>query len=166
MSDASSQRLLETARTTIRSAEYGFFVTIGDSGTPNARIMQPYEPEEDFTIFFGASPRARKVRDLHRNPTATIAFFDPRETAYVTLQGTGEVVDDVSLRRKYWRVYWNDFYPGGPESDDYVLIKFIPRRIEMMNFAQKVMPQPYGLRPAILIREGPGWKELDVNQPY
>jgi hypothetical protein len=28
------------------------------------------------------------------------------------------------------------------------------------------MPQPYGLRPAILRREGKGWKELDVNQAY
>jgi general stress protein 26 len=166
MTESREQRLLETARSTIKNGEYCFFITQGESGSPNARLMQPYEPEADMTVWLGASPRARKIRDLRRNNEVTLAFFDPRETGYVTLQGTAEVVENLELRRKYWRVYWNDFYPGGPESDDYVLIKFTPNRIEMMNFAQKVMPQPYGLRPAILRREGKGWKELDVNQAY
>ena len=166
MAESREHHLLETARTTIKNAEYGFFVTAGESGPPNARLMQPYEPEKDLTIWLGASPRARKIRDLERDNRATLTFFDPTETGYVTLQGTAEVSTDLNLRKKHWRVYWNDFYPGGPESDDYVLIKFTPNRIELMNFAQKVMPQPYGLRPAILLLEGTSWKELDINQPY
>lgn len=158
MNEMTIEELLATARELIKTTEYGFFITEGKDGHPHARLMQPFSPENDFTIYFGASPRSRKVRQILRQPKTSLAFYNQQATAYVTLVGLGSVTENSALRQKYWRSNWNDLFPGGPESSDYVLIKFIPEKIEMMNFARQAMPQPYSLHPTILVRQGSLWK--------
>jgi general stress protein 26 len=164
MNTLTTEQLLDAARALIKSTEYCFFITERTDGHPHARLMQPYEPEGDFTIYLGASPRSRKVREVLKQPKASIAFYNQQETAYITLLGTASVVDDSALRQKYWRSNWNDLFPGGPESSEYVLIKFVPDRIEMMNYAHQAMPQPYTLHPTMLERRGTSWKvSMDVE---
>jgi len=46
-----AELLLETAKSSIRAAEYCFLITLGEAGEPNARLVQPFEPEEDMTIW-------------------------------------------------------------------------------------------------------------------
>ncbi len=165
MNKMTAEQLLDAARGLIKQTEYCFFVTQSGDGHPHARLMQPYDPEKDFTFYFGASPNSRKVRELHGQSKVSLAFFSAQETAYVTLLGTATTTDDPDLCRKYWRANWNDLFPGGPESSNYILIKFIPERIEMMNYAHQAMPQPYSLHPTILKREGEKWivaAEVDV----
>ena len=164
MNTLTKDQLLDVARTLIRTTEYCFFITEGGDRHPNARIMQPYEPEKDFTIYFGASPRSRKVREVRKQSNVTLAFYNQQETAYLTLLGTSSIVEDVATRRKYWRSNWNDLFPGGPESDDYVLIKFVPDKLEMMNYAHQAMPQPYSLHPTVLVRKADSWEiSMDVG---
>jgi general stress protein 26 len=158
MNTMTVDQLISAARKMAMDAEYCFFITVGAEGRPNARLMQPYDPESDFTIYFGASPRSRKVQDILKQPKVTIAFYNPQETAYLTIAGTATVIDDPAPRQKYWRSNWNDLFPGGPESSDYVLIKFISEKIEMMNYAHQAMPQPYSLHPTCLSKEGGRWK--------
>ena len=47
--------LLEVAKATIRATAYCFLITLGDTGQAHARLMQPFAPEEDLTIWFGTS---------------------------------------------------------------------------------------------------------------
>lgn len=158
LSEMSVEELLDAARATVTGAEYCFFVTTGTDGKPNARLMQPFEPEANLTMWFGASPDSRKIKDLAHSTQVALAFYDSAHTAYLTLSGTATVVTDLEQRQKYWRVFWNDIYPGGPEGDDYVLIKVVPDRLEMMNFTHKTMARPYGLSPTRLIYHKGAWK--------
>ncbi len=157
MNKLTADQLLAAARGLVKSTEYCFFITESPDGHPHARLMQPYEPETDLTVYFGASPRSRKVRELQRQAKVALAFYNQQETAYVTMLGEASTTEDPSLCRRYWRANWNDLFPGGPESADYVLIRFVPERIEMMNYAHQAMPQPYSLHPTILKREGKKW---------
>jgi general stress protein 26 len=161
LAEMTTDQLLDAARATIKGAEYCFFMTVGSDGKPNARLMQPFEPEPDLTMWFGASPDSRKIKDLGHSNQVTLAFYDSAATAYLTVGGTATVVHDVDLRQKYWRVFWNDIYPGGPEGDDYVLIKVVPDRLEMMNFTKKTMSRPYGLTPTRLVLERGSWKVFE-----
>jgi hypothetical protein len=45
--------------------------------------------------------------------------------------------------------------------DDYVLVKFIPRHIEIMHLVQGVAPEPFGLRPVVLTQTETGWVVAD-----
>jgi len=151
---------LEVARISIEAKDYCFFITLGESGCPNARLMQPFKPEQDFTIWFGTSPRSRKVRDIAADDLVVVSYQNTGEHAYVTLIGRVQVERDVDARRRYWRQEWARFWPGGPEDNDYVLIKFVPSRIELMNISRNVAPDPR-LQPAVLVREGNGWVVAD-----
>lgn len=166
MNTLTTDQLLAAVRELIKATEYCFFITESTDGHPHARLMQPYDPDNDLTMYFGASPRSRKVRELHRQKKVSLAFYNQQETAYVTLLGTATMTDDPTLCQRYWRANWNDLFPGGPEGSDYILIKFVPERIEMMNYAHQAMPQPYSLHPTILKREGQKWiigAEIEVH---
>ena len=151
---------LEVARITMEAKDYCFFVTLSESGHASARLMQPFKPEEDLTIWFGTSPRSRKVREIAANDHVTVTYENAGDHAYVTLRGQAQVERDLDARRKYWRQEWARFWPAGPGDEDYVLIKFIPSRIELMSIYRNVVPDPR-LQPAVLVREGDEWLAAD-----
>ena len=161
MGTISAELLLETAKSSIRSAEYCIFITLGEKGEANARLVQPFEPEPDMTIWFGTWSKSRKVREIQRDNRVTLAFHDREGTAYVTLLGSAQIESDTDLKRKYWREEWIGFIPQGPDGDDYVLVKFIPFRIELMSFGSGILPKPYGLKPAVVIRSEDLWVLAD-----
>ena len=156
-----AEQMLSIARAIMKEADYCFFMSHGESGEINARLMHPFEPDAEFNIWLGASPNSRKVRELGRQNKVTLTFLNPRSTAYVTLVGTAELDSTAELKRKYWRSYWSDMYPGGPDTNEYVLIKVTPGRIEFMNFANAALPQPYGLKPNGLQRNDRVWIEIE-----
>ena len=157
MRPITAELLLENAKSSMRSAEYCILITLGDSGEANARLVQPFEPEADMTIWVGTWSKSRKVREIQKDGRVTLAFHDKENTAYVTLLGSAQIENDINQKRKYWREEWLGFIPQGPDGDDYVLVKFIPLRIELMSFASGVLPKPYGLKPAAVVRSEDLW---------
>lgn len=155
------ERILELCRATIKTAHHCFMITQGEGGETHARLMQPFDPEEDLTIWFGASKSSRKVKEILLDNRVTLAFFDPHESAYVTLIGTGHLVADPAKKAAYWVSSWSEFFKGGHESEDYILVQFVPSRVEVMNFSQNITPEPYGLAPAVLVRKNGGWELVE-----
>jgi general stress protein 26 len=153
--------LLETAISSMKSAEYCFLITLGDKGEANARLVQPFEPEEDMTIWVGTWSKSRKVEEIQKDSRVTLAFHDKESTAYVTLLGSAQIERDIHQKKKYWRQEWIGFLPQGPEGDEYLLVKFIPFRIELMSFSRGILPQPYGLKPAVAVRSEDLWVVAD-----
>jgi general stress protein 26 len=139
-------------------------MTLGASGTIQARLMQPFDPEADLTIWFGTSPTARKVKAIQEQPQVSLGYADVQNGAYVTLTGCASIETDQAQRQQYWRETFAAFWPAGPASADYVLIKVVPTRIELMHIAQGVAPVPFGLRPVVLIRIDGAWVIAD-NDP-
>lgn len=161
MSVQHTEQMLLIVRWIMKEADYCFLMSHGDSGEINARLMHPFEPDAEFNVWLGASPNSRKVREILKQNNATLAFINPRSTAYVTMIGTAALDSNPDLKRKYWRAYWTDMYPGGPENDEYILIKVVPYRIEFMNFANAALPQPYGLKPNGLQRKDGIWAKVE-----
>jgi general stress protein 26 len=161
MRPITAELILETARSSMRSAEYCMLITLAEGGEANARLVQPFEPEPDMTIWVGTWSKSRKVREIRRDRRVTLAFYDKESTAYVSLLGLAQIESQVNKKRQYWREEWLGFIPQGPEGDDYVLVKFIPFRIELMSFGSGVLPKPYGLKPAVVVRSGESWALVD-----
>ena len=161
MSSPKAEELLRAARAVMKQADYCFFISHGKEGEIHSRLMHPFEPDDDFTIWLGASPDSRKAREIRTNNHTTLSYMNPRTTGYVTILGTATLEGSVDLRYKYWRAYWSDMYPGRPENMDYILIKVVPHRIEMMNFEESALPQPYGLKPVGLARKDTEWSLIE-----
>jgi general stress protein 26 len=154
-------RLLAVARNIAGEAELAFLSTMAENGAPRVRLMYPFSPEDDFRVRLGTSPRCRKIGDIRSHPRVTLAYALPSRGAYVTLSGEATTSHDPELRRRYWREAFERFWPDGPEGDDYMIVTVETDRIELMSDADHVTPEPYGLRPQVLVRGSRGWSSPD-----
>jgi general stress protein 26 len=93
----------------------------------------------------------------------TLAYFDSEEVAYVTLIGKAKVEKDIHKHWSKWGEKMRTFFPEGPESEDYVMIEFMPSRIEILSFTRDVLPESYVLKPDVLLRTDDGWVIEDTE---
>ncbi|HWP37439.1 MAG TPA: pyridoxamine 5'-phosphate oxidase family protein [Gemmatimonadales bacterium] len=143
----SDSAVLAAARGVMRTARYATMVTVGRDGHPQARIVDPFEPEGDMTIWVATNPATRKVRELERDPRVTLLYFDPADPGYVTLIGEAAVVNDRAERTKRWKPEWKPFYADENRGDDYVLIRVRPRRLEIVSTRHNLLNDPATWRP-------------------
>jgi len=152
------ESLLDICRTTMQNAKFCSVIT-RDQNRLNARILQPFDPELDWTIWFGTHPDSRKVSNIKNDPNLTLIYYDNQDIGYVTLLGTAQIFEDENLRQKYWNGNFRTYFPKGPD-EGYILIKFIPDQIELLSFGHKVTPEPFGLKPAVLTRTNNEWTQV------
>lgn len=129
--------LKEVAKEIIVNAKNCALITVDSSGVAHARTMDPFLPEEDFTIWFGTNPKSQKVRQIKQNPKVSLYYFDTKNTGYVTLQGNATIINNSKKKEKYWKQEWESFYQD--KTTDYVLIKFIPKRATIISEKHKTL---------------------------
>ena len=153
---------LQVMRNMFRRGEFGFLVTQGTNGWPSTRLVQPIidfksGQNDQFEIWISTNPNLRKAYEVKQNSRVTFAIEDRKQQANLVVYGEAAVVDTPQLKRRYWKSAWRLFFPDGPNSDEYVLIRIIPCRIELMNFGKNVVQEPFGLKPVRLEWREIGW---------
>lgn len=156
-----AEQALASAKRQIARSSYAFIVTNSDNeAAPDARLVEPIFDDQSFTFWVGTSPSSRKVKQVQANPQVTLAFSSTKDNSTLIVKATASIVDDVATRAKKWKPYWRLFFPEGPKADDYILIKLDAVELEVLDFSQNVVPEPFGLIPQKLIRVGNKW-EMD-----
>ena len=158
-----TDQLVAVAGSILDRADYGFLITPSHDG-PDARLVKHLMVDDGFVLWFGTSAYSRKAQRIGDGVPAAYAVEDKAEYAYVTLKGVAAVVSDIGERRRRWQDGLTTFFPDGPGSDDFTLIRLEPYRIELMSFAAKVHPPPLGLVPAVIIRDGDRWVETNAER--
>ncbi len=125
--------ILATAREMTGAARYAALITTDDDGHPAARIMDPFPPEDDFTIWLATNARSRKVEQIRRDSRVTLLYFDADDPGYVTFVGYAEIVDDPAVKARWWKPEWTAFYDDENRGDDYLLIRVRPVRLELVS---------------------------------
>ena len=151
----SADSYIQVARESMTEARHCFLITLDDLGQPQARLMDAFEPEADMTVWMATDANTRKVRQLRHDPRATLAYAIGGGNGYVTLVGRVRLVDDAEERGRRWKSGWEAFYPEGPTDSDYLLLKFTPSRIELMNVSSGIGAGPFS--PVILNRQEAKW---------
>ena len=101
--------------------------------------MDPFPPEDDFTVWLATHSGSRKVAQIRANPRVTLYYFHPRATGYVTLIGTAEPITDPREKARHWKQKWQEHYGDGHRGEDYLLLRVRPLRLEVLSY-------PHGLR--------------------
>lgn len=159
----STEDVLSIVRDMLHTTEYCFFITLNEFGGADARLMQPFPPQEDLTIWFATTPESRKVRHIQHNNRVTLTFLERSETAYVALAGVASVEDDPEECQQHRTTNWTAFFSDGPSSADYTLIKFVPQRIELMSLVRETATTPFGLLPITLMHTASGWQLVETT---
>lgn len=133
------------ARELIAGAAYGTLITLGQDGHPQARTVDNFPPEADFTVWIGTNPRTRKVAEIRRDPRVTLHWFDPKRLGYVTLIGRARLVNDSTEKARRWKPEWAGFYPD--RNRDYLLVEVRPLRLEVVSPSQGITGDSLTWRP-------------------
>ena len=129
----SEKNIIRIADSIIRSAYFSTLITLDKQEQPRARIVEPFLPEKEFVIWIGTNPKSRKVKQLMQNSKATLHYFDKSKLAYVSLMGNAFLVNKDSIKSVKFKKGWDKFYPN--RKNDYLLIKFIPETLEVINLS-------------------------------
>jgi len=151
------EEILRAARRVIEAAGLATLITLDCEGQPQARIMDAFPPEKDFTVWMATNRSTRKVGQIRSDPRTTLHYVDPAGASYVTLIGRSEVVEDPAARERHWKEEWAAFYEDGPWGEDFLLIRFRPLRLEIVSIEHGIAAEPRSWRPAIV--------EFDSGQP-
>jgi len=140
--------LLDVARGLVERAHFCALITIGPDGRAESRIVDPFAPEADWTVWIATKPVTRKVDQIRRDSRVTLAYWDATERGYVTLLGDAALVDDPAEKAKRWKPEWQAFYADENRGEDYLLIRVTPRRLEALSPAEGLLGDPETWRPA------------------
>ena len=124
-------KLVASAMSIMNSVETCALITISKDGTPTARTMAPFEPDENLIVWFGTNSSSRKVEQISQDPRVSLYYLDGDNSGYVQIQGRAEIINSEDAKQKYWKEEWQDFYPDYPEG--FSLIKVTPIRMEIVS---------------------------------
>lgn len=144
-----NSKLLTAAREIMSSAGTCALITVDKDQRPRVRVMDPFKPEPDFTVWFGTNPKSRKVDQIKKNPKVTLYYLETGNTGYVMIQGTAQLVNDEREKETRWKDGWEAFYPNKPI--DYLLIKVTPNWIEVVSYAHNILGDPETWEPAKIV---------------
>jgi general stress protein 26 len=142
--------IVTAARTIVEKARYATLVTLDDAGQPQARIVDPFAPADDLTIWVATNALSRKVGQIAANPRVTLLYFDSAGSNYVTIIGAARLVRDPKEKAARWKEEWAAFYTDRHRGDDYVLIRVEPFRLEVSSPSLGMANDPMTWRPVIL----------------
>lgn len=128
---AAKPSLEQNARRIVASVAYPTFITTDLTGRPQARTVQPQQPDSAWTVWFATNPRTRKVREITRDPRVVLHYFDQPTLSYVALIGRARVVRDRATKDAHWTTAWNAFYADRDTS--VVLIAVTAERLEIVS---------------------------------
>lgn len=81
----------------------------------------------DLNLYFMTGRNTPKYIQLQNTPNCTLYYFNPVTRYSVRLYGEIKFVDDMQIRKKYWRDEYKKFGYSGAESADFILMQFIPK---------------------------------------
>ena len=146
----SRAQVIAVATDIMQTARYCTLITIGPDGRPQARIVDPFLPDSDLTIWIATNPLTRKVQEIRHDPRITLLYFSPATFEYVTVHGTAVVDTDSLHRAVHWKPEWAGMYRDQHRGADYLLLRVRPTRLEVVSARRGLRNDPETWRPVML----------------
>lgn len=111
---------------------HAYFATV-DGDQPRVRPVSPIV-EDDMSLWVTTFSTSRKVQHIEENPKICLAFVElPRGDKAATVVGKAEIIENLDEKKRVWNLAGFDlsqFFPHGPESDEFCLLKIAIDLIE------------------------------------
>ena len=114
----------------MRDLDFCMLTTQSADGGLRARPMSNNgEVEFDGDVWFFSVTDSRKVADIASDPRVELSFADPEQFLFISMSGDASIVRDADKKRELWVDDIEEWFDGGPESEEIVLIKVTPTTI-------------------------------------
>ncbi len=113
----------------IRACDDVHLCTIGDKYPETRQMTNAMNRDAaDLTLYFMTSKTSPKFAQLRNNPHCCLYYFNSANRHAIRLFGKMDIIDDMDVRRKYWREDYRKFGYGGPDDTDFVLMRVRPHK--------------------------------------
>jgi len=124
------------------------------------RIL-PDRDKGSWTVRFITDRRSHKAAAIERTPDVELIFQDDAQEAFVALGGSAQLLTDPARVRELWKRAYEVYFPT---ENDRANAIFVEVEIELMRlWIRGVTPEPFGLQPVVLGRDGGGNWEVRVS---
>jgi general stress protein 26 len=105
----------------MKDIRFAMFTTIDGGGRYFSRPMANQKVEFDGDLWYFSARDARKVAQLVAHPQVSVTMSS--NDAWVSLNGTAEVVSDRAKIHELWNPVVGAWFPEGPDDENIVLLK-------------------------------------------
>lgn len=138
MTGSDKQKILEIMK---KAQNFAFFATC-DGDQPRVRTMATMI-DDDMSVWMATSPKSRKVQQIKKNPKVSLTFVvPPQGNQAATIIGEAKIIGDMEEKKKVWKLAAFDpavFWPDGPESESFCVLKINIKQIEWWESLQEGM---------------------------
>jgi general stress protein 26 len=115
--------------------QYSNLITIDENGIPKGRMMENLPYKEDLAFYFATGAQSNKLKEIRKNPSASVFVYRPADHSSVSALGKAEIVTDDATRKQYWKEKWTAYWKTGPTDPAYVLIRIVPKKVVLLDYA-------------------------------
>ena len=145
----SEKNIIDVANSIINDSNSCVFITLDSNNNPTSRLMDPYIYNNDFEIYLVTNPNSRKVSHIRDDNRITLNFTSKDGESYVSINGTAKLINDLNLKKKFWKSTWTPYYNNLDK--DCILIKITPKSLELVSSSNNITSDPYTWKPASII---------------
>jgi general stress protein 26 len=142
----------------IKDMRVVMLTTVDDAGDLVSRPMTALEMDATGAIWFFTDIRSTKVAQLRK---VNLACADTDSATYLSLSGHAEISGDATHIKELWSPMAKPWFPDGPDSENLVLLKFVPSAAEYWDAPSSKMVRLFALAASIVAGKPVGMGEHD-----
>ncbi len=120
----------------IRGTGTAVFTTVRPDGTLHSCPMASHTADEAGVLWFIAHNHSEKVEAVRTNQQVNVAFADDAGQRYVSVSGFCELMRDHALTTQLWEPGYVNWFPGGADDPELVLLKVDIEHAEFWDASQ------------------------------
>lgn len=117
------------------AAKKAIWCALATVANNEARVRMVHPTWEGDVLWIATGPTSAKAREIQNNGAVDIQFqVAPDDFVHLLVRGHASVLTDQPTKDRIWNVMDYDlaqFWPGGPTSTDYCVVRVQPTRVEL-----------------------------------
>ena len=137
----------------IKDVKFAMLTTIAEDGTLRSRPMATQQQEFDGSLWFFTRADSDKVHQAEHDDHVNVAYSNPDDQQYVSVNGRAELVRDKAKIEQLWNPIYKAWFPKGLEDPELALIRVRVEGAEYWDTPNGKMVQLIGFVKAVVTGE-------------
>ena len=128
----------------IHGIKFAMLTTADTDGTLRSRPMATQAEEFDGDLWFFTGKSSHKVAEIDADHRVNLSYADPSSAKYVSVSGTGRLVQDRGKAEAMWNPALKAWFPKGLDDPDLCLLRVTPSQAEYWDTPGTVIAHAIG----------------------
>jgi general stress protein 26 len=126
----------------LKDIDICMLVTLADGSFRGRPMSNNGKVEYDGDSWFFSYRETSKIEQIEADPRVELAYIGTEQGAWISIEGTAEVVEDDDRKRELWDDELRMCLKDGPEDDNVVLVKVSADRIHAWADGEELVGAP------------------------